>query len=151
MSLFKFDHLKPKGAVWYTLDGVHVPPNNPKPVRLQMRHAGRSNPAFTNAILKLQKENEARSGGGSSAGALNAADERQARLFAMHVVIGWEGIEDEAGNAVPITPALVEDLLVALAIEYQRPDIVNGAATYAYNADNFRDEPIGSAEDLGKR
>lgn len=141
-------YLKPTGTIWHTLPGVHLPPDNPEPVEIELAHAGRSNGPFTSALLKLNREINAAA---DTPAMLDAGDARQAKLFAKHVARSWRGVRDRQGNAVAMTPELFEGLCITLAVELNRADIVNAAYARAYDANNFRDEPVGSAEELGKR
>ncbi len=143
-DLFDFSALTPSGTVRYTLVGVCVPAANPASTVLIMKHAGRSNAGFTNALLKRRDDGSA---GVRNAAALDVADERSAGTFARHVVIGWEGPVDAAGKPLAYTAELGELLLNKL-IAAKRPDLVKGAFEFATDADNFRDSP-GNAGDLG--
>lgn len=149
MSKFDLGYLKPKGTIWHTLDRVHIPQSNPNPVRLEMLPATRANEAFTNGMFKLKRETNAPEI--DSAAGLDASDDRQCRLFAKAVIVGWDEVKNEAGEPLPFSAADAIDLLTHIAIEQRRPDIVHGAFAKAYNPDNFRDGPVGTAEDLGKR
>lgn len=140
-----FDNLAPTGTVWYTLDGVNV--NCDKPVRLQMAHAGRSNPPYANALLKVRNEARARSGGVDTVATLADDDAIQVKLYAQHVVKGWANVNDKAGKPIALTVELVEELLLKLA--RKRPDMVNRAAAYAADADNFI-TPSAPPEAVGK-
>lgn len=143
-----FEHLKPVGTVRYTLTGLHIPRDNPNPVVLELAHAGRSNAAYINAMMKIRQADGASHGDESSAAELDTSDVRQSKAFARHVVIGWHNVV-ENGKPTACTPDRVEELLVML-IAAKRPDYVRGAVAFASNPDNFREERQPTAESVGK-
>lgn len=146
MSKFKLGRLKPKNTVWHTLDRVHIPENNPNPVRLEIQCSGRINAEYTSAILKLGKTRESE-GDPTTSAALDASDARSLKLFAKHVVLNWDGVCDDDMKPIPFTTRDVEELLLDITIEQKSPDIVAPLLAHATEADSFR----GNAEDLGKR
>lgn len=143
-------YLKPKNTVWHTLERVHIPPNNPAPVRIEIQSSGRINADYTSAVLRLNKEREQEGAAGTSAG-LEASDARQLKLFAKHVVVGWDEVKDEQMQSMPFNARDIEDLLLAISIDQKSPDIVAGLIYRAADQNNFREQPLGSPEALGKR
>lgn len=139
-----FSHLTPTGTARFTLTGVCVPRTNPVSTTLVMKHAGRSNAGFTNAIMKIEGE----TGGARTVHTLDVGDEKSAAIFARHVVVGWEGPLGADGKPLPCTPENVQKLFAAL-IAAKRPDLVRAAFAFAGDADNFSDAAA-SSENLGK-
>jgi hypothetical protein len=149
MSKFKLGYLKPDKTVWQTLEGVHVPPSNPKPVRLELKSSGRINAEYTESVLKLNRERE-KDGVLDTVNGLEASDAKQLRLFSRHVVVGWDEVRNADDSPMPFSARDVEDLLVAISIENKRPDLIGPAMYRAADQSNFDTDPIGSAETLGK-
>lgn len=137
--------LRPKNTVWRTLDFRF--PGCPLPVRLEIRSSGRINADYTSAMLKLGKDRE-NEGAPSTAAALDAGDSRTLKLFARHIVVGWENVVDAEGKPMTFTQQGAEDLLLWVAIEQKSPDLVAPLIAYAAESNNFRD---GDPETLGKR
>ncbi len=146
---FNLGYLKPKGTVWHTLDRVHIPPANPNPARLELKPAGRGNPELVSALFKLQDDPKAADA--SSVDGLNASDARHSKIFAKHVIVGWDEVRDESMEPMPFSAKDVEELLVTIAIEQQSPDVVAGVFATARDLNNFRDDPVADGESLGKR
>jgi hypothetical protein len=142
---FKLGHLKPKNTCTHVLAGVHVPPNNPNPVRLELVSSGRINTAYTDAMMKLARDRELEKGAQTS-NDLDASDARQLKLFAKHCIVGWGDVCDEQMQPMPFAARDVEDLLLTIAIEQSRPDLVAPAIVRASHQDNFSS----AAEALGK-
>lgn len=149
MSKFNLSYLKPDKTVWHTLARVHVPPSNPLPVRLELRSSGRVNAEYTAAILKLDREQPI-DGAPTTVAAIESSDARRIKLFARHVVVGWDEVRNEDGAPMPFSVRDVEDLLMAISIEQKRPDLVAPAIARAADPANFDEHPAGSAEALGK-
>lgn len=145
MSKFKLGHLKPKNTCVHALTGVHVPPGNPMPVRLELVSSGRINTAYTDAMMKLARERDLEKGA-QTANDLDASDARQIKLFAKHCVVGWADVNNEDGTPMPFSPRDAEDLLLTIAIEQSRPDLVAPVLVRASQQDNFSS----AAEALGK-
>ena len=141
-------YLKPDKRVWHTLIGVHVPPSNPRPVRLELRSSGRINGEYTSAVFKLNREREQEGAPGTVDG-LEAADKKQLQIFARHAVVNWDEVKDASGKPMPFNAADCEDLLVTISIEQKRPDLVGPALYRAADQSNFDVEPAASAESLG--
>lgn len=149
MSKFKLGHLKPKHTVWHTLERVHLPASNPLPVRLEIQSSGRINAEYTSAILKLGRDREQEGEPGTAAG-LDTSDTRSLKLFARHVVVGWDEVRSELGEPMPFSARDAEELLLEIAIEQKSPDIVAPLLARAADPNNFRESPIGDPETLGK-
>lgn len=131
--MFDFDHLSPVKTARITLGAtIRVPRDNPDPVVLVVRHAGDGNPAFMNANRSTPR-----------ASGRIPIYERMARLYAAHVIAGWENVGDKV-----YTPELGEEMLLAL-IRAKRVDILDYISAFVADADNFG-EPMASAADLGK-
>lgn len=137
---FDFSYLKPQGTATYTLEGVHVPPDNPEPVKLHGKHAGRSNKAYMNALLS---EPESREGGARTPEQMDEDDRKLAKRLARTVLTGWSNVPmDFSGD-------LAERLLLSL-IDNERPDAVRGAYIFFSDADRFGANTAAVAEKLGK-
>lgn len=108
------------------------PLNNPNPVTLEVRHAGDGNPGYVSARMTTPA-------GKDRIGTY----ERLAKLYARHIVVGWENVGD-----VAFSPEAAERYLLAL-VRAQRTDILDYIAVFCVEAENFH-EPIASATDLGK-
>lgn len=136
--------LKPSQTVRFTLDNVFIPPENPAPVTLILKYAGRSNAAFFNASAK----EPAASGAGTAADQANASDLRMASLFARHVIEGWEGV-GLADAPIAYTHDGGEELLRWLIAEEQRADVFRAVQFVASDADRFRPKQVDPV-DVGK-
>lgn len=140
MGLFdaaKYEHIRADKTARFKLPEFAVPPSNPKPLTLILRHAGESNESWSAGLknIKFQKltEDEA-----------NAAVDA---LAAKTVIVGWEDALDENGSPVPYTPALGVQLL-ALLRDLKRTAMVNSITMFAGNASQFTAASI-DAGDLG--
>ena len=139
--------LRPVATRPYIFDGVHV--NCAEPVVLQCRHAGFSNPGLTGAQLKAFNARRSRGGDKSvSIETMEANRKLDAKVFAEHVIVGWQNVFEEPGKATALSPAKVEELL--LAIGEMRLDKFRQFTDWASDADNFTDLPAGDPVDLGK-
>lgn len=135
----------------FHLDGIPVNLDKSKPAVLLVRHAGASNKAYENG--KFRALNARRARGLLATATAEAEAERRlvyAKLFAQHVIIGWENVcEDEAPlEPAVFSPAKCEEMLIALV--ENRPDIYDYLFAFAIDADNFRDQPLTDTETLGK-
>lgn len=135
--MFDFDHLAPIKTARLTLSAIRVPRTNESPVVLVLKHAGDGNHAFTNARAKTPP-----------ASGRIPSYERIARLYAKHVIVGWENVADDKGVPVAFTPELAEDMLIKL-IHARRTGEIDLIAGFAGDADNFCDSLV-SAGELGK-
>lgn len=125
-----------------------------KPMVLIGRHAGRTNPAYYNALIKVTHDRDQGDGSKLSLAKMESGDAAHYKLFARHVFTGWEEVLDADLKPIPYTPERGEAFLTMLGSRDRWPEIAGDNGTidrYFSDADNFRDEPIGSAEDLGKR
>ena len=140
--------LRPVAIRKYTLDGVHV--NAEEPVILDCRHAGFSNPGLTGAQLKsFNARRKQRGSTDVSIETMEVNRKLDAKVFAEHVVVGWGNVcEEGPGKPTPLSPAKVEEFLLALG--EMRIDLFRGFTDWASNADNFTDVPAGDPVDLGK-
>lgn len=130
-----FDYLAPTATAEYTLAGVHIPPDNPEPVVLELEYAGRGSP-YWNAILKLKPlEDEIE------------ATKRAAVVFAKHAIRGWKNVQKD-GKPVPYTHELAGEVLVKL-IHAKRYAKVEAAINFGMAPDNFKPPTVEAAE-LGK-
>lgn len=149
MPKFNLGYLKPKNTVWHTLVGVHVPPSNPMPVRLELKSSGRINAECTSAKLTLKHACE-QEGEVTTAAGLDARDARQVKIFARHVVVGWDEVRDENLQPMVFNASDVEELLLDIAIEQKSSGLLSSAIALADDDSKFRDQPTGSPEALGK-
>lgn len=137
---------KPQGTVKFPLEMITLG-GEESPV-LEMRYAGRSNCGYQSAIIKVANERRNRGATGKITAAKLAADtELDARLFAQHVIVGWEHVY-EHGKPVSFTPQKCEELLLELA--EHRHDIFLAITTFARDAENFRDVGATAGVELGK-
>jgi hypothetical protein len=137
--------IKPVATRPYTLEGVHV--NCADPVVLMCRHAGFSNPGLTSAQLKAFNARRGRDRS-VSVETMEANRKLDAKVFADHVVVGWENVCEQPGVPTPLSPTKVEELL--LAIGEMRLDKFRQFTDWASDADNFTDVPAGDPVELGK-
>lgn len=146
MSKFKnkLEHLRPEGTAKYTLDGVHIPATNPKPVTLIGKFAGRANKAWWNAVVNAPESNE---GGVRTADQADADDIESVKRATKYVITGWEDCLDESGKPYPYNPQDCADLLIEM-IEKGRAEDVVMALAFFKNADRFCGKKV-SAEALG--
>jgi hypothetical protein len=135
--MFDFDHLAPTKTARLTLSAIRIPRTNESPVVLILKHAGDGNHAFTNARAKTPP----------TSGRIPSY-ERIARLYAKHVIVGWENVVDDKGVPIAFTHELAEDMLIKL-IHARRMGEIDLIAGFAGDADNFC-EPLVSAGELGK-
>lgn len=138
MSFFEddlFAHLAPSETVDYTLDGVHIPPTNPKPVVLELVYAGKGTP-YWNAITKAKPVDDE-----------DESNKRAAALFAQHAIRGWKNVEKN-GTAVTYSPEIGGEVLIKL-LAAKRFAKVDAVITYGIRPDNFK-PPMVEAAELGK-
>lgn len=131
---FDFSHIAPVKTAKLSLGTVvRWPATNPSPVVLEVRYAGDGNPEFMSARAKTPLAKDRISG-----------FERVARLYARHVIVGW----DNVGIPVePFSPDRCEALLLAL-IRAHRTGVIDYISAFCTTEENFHD-PIQSATDLG--
>jgi hypothetical protein len=134
-----------------------------RPLKLQCKHAGFSNPGLTSGQLKAFNDRQARRGGSTAGKAvtpemIEADRVLDAQLFAKHVVVGWDEDEQgqpsgatvyEDGKPVPFSVNKCQELL--LAISKKRLDLFRLLTNWASDGDNFTDAPpVGDPANLGK-
>jgi len=135
-----------------------------KPLTLQSKHAGFSNPGLSAAQLKSFNERQSRRGNGTGGAVtpemIEADRVLDAKLFAKHVVTGWSPLDKEGqpiagevtvyedGKPVPFSATKCEELL--LAISKKRLDLFRMYTNWASTGDNFTDMPVGDPAALGK-
>lgn len=145
MSLLRgvsFEHLK-KQTRDFVLPGCYV--RSELEVVLLLVHAGEDNAGWINAYRKEDAAKPLR--------------DRSPRewfdalmpAFAEHVVVGWKNVIGEDGTPVPVTPALVVELLQAYGAD--AIDLALRPIYWSSHIDNFRDykPPQVDAEALGKK
>lgn len=146
----------------YVFDALRI--GCEKPLTIQCRHAGFSNPGLSAAQLKSFNDRQRRGGNGASAELTPQTVEANrildAQLFAKHVVCGWDAIDVdgkpivgdatvlEDGKPVPFSTNKCQELL--LAVSKKRLDEFRRFTAWASNADNFTDTTVGDPADLGK-
>jgi len=137
----------PTGTARFVLDTFPLG-SDQAPV-LIMRHAGDSNAAYASAVVKAANELRSRAAG-SRITESKIAESRSldARLFAQHVLVGWENVCETPGTPTPFSPAKAEELLLAIAAK--RPDVLTLITSFARDADNFRDASVPTGDALGK-
>lgn len=102
---------------------------------LRMRCAGHSNPAYFNAVSKMNAQSGAKrrtlqSRVDSETAARNRRQDRI--LFPQHVIVGWEGIYDEHGQDVPYSTEACKEFLASI------PDwMMDDIRGFAAGAENF--------------
>jgi len=137
--------LVPAGTRPFTFDGFAL--FSDKPVVLHSKHAGTSNAAYTAAQFRAYGA-QRRQGGKMTPERAEANRLIEAKLLAKYVTTGWDNVNEAPGASVPFSAAKAEWLLSLLA--KKRPDLFVMYANYIGDADNFRDEPMGDPEELGK-
>jgi hypothetical protein len=138
--------LKPSGTVWYTVSNVCLD-GGVHPLRLLMKYAGKGNPGYWSAALKILNENRNQPSRKITDARINEKFEQDAQLFAKHVVVEWEHAY-ENGKTLPCTPENVLKVLRAIA-EYL-PDTFLLITDHARDSDNYRDAGVTAGVDLGK-
>ena len=79
---------------------------------LIVRPALESNKGYFNASLRGARKNmRAVKGGNITAGLLDETRDADRALYAEHVVVGWNGITDDSGKAVPFSGDDCRDFL----------------------------------------
>ncbi len=131
-KLFDFGHLEPVGTIDHTLVGVHIPPSNPEPVVLELRHAGEGNERYMKAVKNASAKGK-------------ASEQVVVSIFAKTVVSGWRNVKMIDGRDVPFSPAAIEEMLLRL-LDAKRGDIVSRALSRAAETDRF----VAGADELGK-
>lgn len=130
---FDFTHIAPVKTAKLSLGtSARWPAGNPKAVVLEVRHAGDGNPGYLSARVSTP-----------TATGRVASYERLAKIYARHILAGWENVGD-----VAFSPEAAEKYLLAL-VRASRMDVIDYIAAYCGDAENFHD-PIASATDLGK-
>lgn len=112
---------------------------------LEMRYAGKGNPGYQSAILKLAEERRRRVTSKITERTIQEDREQDAELFAQHVIVGWGEVYDE-GKPAACTPDRVKELLFAL-IEHHEREFV-GILIEGRNPVNFQSATAGP--ELGK-
>lgn len=131
-----FAPLAPVGTARFALTGIAV--RSDKDVVLIGRHAGRSNRALTNAVLKMAKAQQGKLRA-SSTQQLAENDAMFARMFARYVLTGWENVYGSDGKPIPFTADKCEEFLLALGA--MRPGIAGAGGAidqFFSDEDNFR-------------
>lgn len=116
MTAPNFSHLKtlePIGSLvvefpFFQIEG--------RPV-LKVRHAGRTNAPYANALDKLNAKSGAMrrlSQGKLDRRTIDAAREDSRDLFSRFVIVGWENVVDTSGTPAPFTPENCRAWLAAL-------------------------------------
>ena len=129
---FDFTHIAPVKTAELKLPIVRVPAGNPDTVKLIVRHAGDGNPGYVSARMTapVAKDRHQRY-------------EVTAKLYARHVIAGWENVGGKEFSAVA-----AESFLLAL-IRAARTDVIDYITAFCADADNFY-EQIETAAELGK-
>lgn len=151
MSKFKLAPRKSKETARYVCP--FSTRDDAPPLVLIGRHAGRSNPAYTSALLKVM-QGSGSSGGSVSIAKLDENDAAHIRLFSRHVLVGWENAIGDDDKPVTFSVEECLELLTQFCATDQYPEIIGAGGAmdrYFSNADNFRDEPVADAAALGKR
>lgn len=119
------------------------------------RHAGRTNKAYMNALMKIIRAEQSQSGGVSVA-KLESNDAQARKLLAQHVIVGWENVNSRDGKPIACSADKVLAFFEKLAEPDQYPELVasNGPIErYFSDGENFRgaaDEPVADGSALGE-
>lgn len=102
---------------------------------LVVRPATEANKPYFNAVLKRTRKNVRAVQAGAISQAMIAENRSEDReLFPKHVVVGWEGVSDSHGAAVPFSEEACAEFLEAL------PDwLFDEVRNFAGNSANFTD------------
>lgn len=73
---------------------------------------------------------------------------RDAELMAKHVLVGWRGVVNDAGQPVPFSSTAALDFLVEIATTEGAEHIFDGIRGFARNDDNFTNGAIAAAKAL---
>jgi hypothetical protein len=146
----KFAHLQrhdPRGrkaTFRLPIEGHTAADGTYTPAALEMRHAGESNRAWHNASTKFNaKHAVARKAMQGRPEAESLSQQRDRELYPRHVVTGWSGIVDGAGELVPFSEASCREFLEALP-----PWIFDEVRVFAVTAANFLEEDAPTAEEV---
>lgn len=141
------DYLAPKGTIRFTLNGVHLPKTNPKPVVLVIRHT-----ETTASYVAARAARDSNRTAGLAGAQTTPEQDREyalgvAALFATHIVERWEDALDATGQPLPL--AKVGEMFAAL-IRLERSGIFGEVVSAARNPSNFAKAPTPNPELLGK-
>lgn len=104
----------------FQLAGTRV---NDCPVTLICAPATEANPPYFNALLKEAGTKRGRAATVKDVAGLKDLQEKQRKLYAEHVVQGWEGIKDSTGVDVPFDRALCHTLFESMT-SYDLSDLI---------------------------
>ncbi len=107
------------------------------------------NPAYreasiVNAATAAKRQHMA--GGEMTSALIDANTKDEIGLFAEHVVKGWDGVKNKAGEPVPFSPEAARELLTKIAGQAAR--YWRQIDRFASVADNFTPRAIAAAEAL---
>lgn len=123
MSQFDFRRYDPKGRTCeYQLPIDGVTEKDPEtgeekytPATLILKPATEANPSYHNAMLAFNAKNSiARKLMAGSKDADILAMQRDLELYPQSVIVGWKGIPNTQGKAVPFSPKACAEFLAAL-------------------------------------
>lgn len=123
--------------VLYNLEGEPV---------LKLRPATEANKPYFNGILRRARKNRgAIQAGVVSGGLVRESRQDDRRLYAQHVLAGWEGVTDSAGELVPFNSENALAFLEAL------PDwIFDEVRGFAGTPANFLEDGLNEGAETGK-
>lgn len=135
----------------FTLDAVGDIGGGHPPV-LVVRHAGESNAAYWNAVLKHANDTRNRAGGRITKSSLEEDRTFEAKLFAKHVVTGWQFVHEDDGKGgtrpVDFDSLKCEEFLLELVAS--APDIYKLLRAFVADPDSFRTSQSIDGVALGK-
>jgi len=136
--MVSFEHLKAREiagkSVWLSV------PQVTDAARLKLLPATDANPGYQNGLLRMAGSRLRK----TAARGAKSIDVEQSReddrlLYARHVVVGWEGIEDAEGQPVPFSREVAEEFFAVLPAW-----IFDRIRIFAMVPENFlnADEPV---------
>lgn len=111
--------------------------------RLTVRPATEANPAYMRSMLKGSREKLRRLNAGDlSPEMLEENRARDRKLFPKYIIVGWDGVMDVSGAAVPFSPDACAAFIEALPY-----DLFNELRDFCSTIDNFRPQVDGDDEE----
>lgn len=122
---FLTDREKEVSGVWFT-----ITPSEPDEKPLKLRIARITSPAYENALQKLSQPYAVSSSKGKLP--INVMNELVCQAASHHILIDWDGLEDEQGAPIPYSQPKAYELLTAST------DFMRMVIEFAANVENYR-------------
>ena len=125
-----------------------VTPDDAGPLTLIGVFAGKSNKAFTNAVVRRDSlRAKMRKAKNQSYDTIQEARKDDEEIFAQHIITGWKNVFFESGKPAKFTPENVATLLAAFP-----DDVFDEVREFFCDPESFRDSDTltsADAEELG--